>query len=78
MGKTSITKVYLGHEFDERQISTLGLDSFKQVVRPKSAPMKQYQMNIWDTAGQERFQSLTRNFFRQTDAFVICFDLTKV
>ena len=77
VGKTSLTKVYMGHEFIEGQNATIGMDFFKQVVRPKSAPMNQYQMNIWDTAGQERFQSLTRNFFRQSDAFIICFDLTR-
>lgn len=51
VGKTSITKVYMGQEFVEGQSATMGLEFLKQVVRPKSAPQKQYQMNIWDTAG---------------------------
>lgn len=34
-------------------------------------------MQIWDTAGQERFQSLSKSYYRGTDALMLCFDVTR-
>ncbi len=34
------------------------------------------QLSIWDTAGQERFESLTKMYFKDTDAALIVYDVT--
>ena len=31
---------------------------------------------MWDTAGQENFRSITRLFYKDSDAIIICFSLT--
>ena len=35
-------------------------------------------MNIWDTAGQERFQSMSRQFYQNSDIIIIVYDMTKI
>ena len=34
------------------------------------------QLTIWDTAGQERFESLTKMYFKDSDAALIVYDVT--
>ena len=34
------------------------------------------KLQIWDTAGQESFRSITRLFYQESDAVLICFDIT--
>jgi len=31
---------------------------------------------VWDTAGQERFRTITRSYFRGSNAIMLVFDLT--
>lgn len=35
-------------------------------------------MQIWDTAGQESFQSITRIFYRGTQAVLLTYDITSM
>ena len=34
------------------------------------------KLQIWDTAGQESFRSITRLFYKDSDAVFVCFDIT--
>lgn len=33
------------------------------------------KLHIWDTAGQENFRSVTKVFYRQTHAVLLCFPI---
>lgn len=33
-------------------------------------------IQLWDTAGQERFRSITRHYFRKSDAVIVVYDVT--
>lgn len=35
------------------------------------------QLNVFDTAGQERFKSLTKSYFKGTDAALFMYSLEK-
>ena len=35
------------------------------------------QLELWDTAGQEAFQSMNRTYFRQADAAIFVYDVTR-
>jgi len=35
------------------------------------------KLHIFDTAGQERFRSLTRSYFKGTDAVLFMYDMSK-
>ena len=34
------------------------------------------QLSIWNTAGQERFESVTKMYYRDSDAALIVYDVT--
>ncbi|KAL1239984.1 Ras-related protein [Trichinella pseudospiralis] len=60
---------FLGDNFQ----STVGIDYMSKVISVNGTAVK---LQVWDTAGQERFHSLTRAYYRDTDAVLLLFDLT--
>ena len=72
-GKSSIVLRYCNNEFSDSFSATIGVDFKKQYIKVDD---KLIRINIWDTAGQERFRSITRSYYRHSDAVVIVFDIT--
>ena len=35
------------------------------------------KLQIWDTAGEEKFGSITRLFYKDSDAVIVCFNLSE-
>ncbi|KRX89332.1 Ras-related protein Rab-26 [Trichinella pseudospiralis] len=50
--------------------------STSKVISVNGTAVKLQSLKVWDTAGQERFHSLTRAYYRDTDAVLLLFDLT--
>jgi small GTP-binding protein len=72
-GKTSMIYRLTCNNFLEHYISTIGIDfNIKSFV----VNDKKVKLQIWDSCGQERFNSLTRSYYRNTDAFIICYDIS--
>lgn len=60
--------------FGQRYKATIGADFLpKEIIIDD----RLITMQIWDTAGQERFQSLSKSYYRGTDALMLCFDVTR-
>ncbi|VUZ41312.1 unnamed protein product, partial [Hymenolepis diminuta] len=38
---------------------------------------KLIKLQLWDTAGQERFRSITKSYYRDADAVMLVYDVTK-
>jgi len=80
VGKTTFLFRYTDNEFNEKFISTVGIDfREKRVNYQGKNPANRSQrvhLQLWDTAGQERFRSLTTAFFRDAMGFLLMFDLT--
>ena len=72
VGKTSILLKYINNKFDESHIATIGVDYMDKTIKYKNINVK---LQIWDTSGQEKFRSIARNFYRNSDAIFIVFDL---
>ena len=72
VGKTSILIKYINNKFDESHIATIGVDYMDKTIKYKNINVK---LQIWDTSGQEKFRSIARNFYRNSDAIFIVFDL---
>lgn len=51
---------------------TLGVEFSSFLVRVEDRVLK---LQIWDTAGQENFRSVTKVFYRNTHAVVLCFPI---
>ena len=73
VGKTTLLYKYINNENTEDITPTVGLENKVKTTEINGIKTK---IQIWDTAGQEKFNSLTQNFFKNTDGILIVFDLT--
>ena len=75
VGKTSIITQFIDQTFQEDiQSTTGGTFSTKSVVCDGG---KVLQFEIWDTAGQEKYRSLTTMFYKDANAAVMVYDVTR-
>ena len=75
VGKTSIITQFIDQTFQEDQQSTTGgTFSTKSVVCDNGKILK---FEIWDTAGQERYRALTKMFYKDANAAVLVYDITR-
>jgi small GTP-binding protein len=73
VGKTCICKKFCDQSFDETERPTVHLEFGSRMVNISGHKIK---LNVWDTAGQERFRSMTRAYFRGSQAVFLVFDVT--
>lgn len=73
VGKTSIIKRYCNNQFSPSYISTVGIDFETKYLRLNG---KIINLQIWDTAGQERYKVLAKNYYKNSDGFIIVYDIT--
>lgn len=73
VGKSSILCRYSDDTFEEKVLSTIGVD-FK--VKYLTVENKNIKVGIWDTAGQERFRTLTSAYYRNAHAIILVYDCT--
>lgn len=83
VGKTSFLYQYTDGTFNNKFISTVGIDfREKRIIHRLPTTdgtlgrTQRVHLQLWDTAGQERFRSLTTAFFRDAMGFILMFDLT--
>ena len=75
VGKTSIITQFIEQTFQEDiQSTTGGTFSTKSVVCDGGKVLK---FEIWDTAGQEKYRSLTTMFYKDANAAVMVYDVTR-
>ncbi len=75
VGKTNICSTFLGLEFKEQHLATIGIEKMiSEIVIDTGDKLK---IKLWDTAGQERFKSISVKNLRYSQGAVVVFDLTK-
>lgn len=47
-----------------------------QVPPPTDPSVIHVRLNIWDTAGHERYAKITKKYYHEADACIVCYDLT--
>ena len=73
-GKTSLLLRFAEGVFSPDYRITIGVD-FK--IKTLKVDDKHVKLQIWDTAGQERFRSVSQAYFRNSDACIAVYDITK-
>jgi len=74
VGKSSLVLRFVQNDFNENTSPTIGAAFLTQKCRLESRVVK---FEIWDTAGQERFHSLAPMYYRNAQAAVVVYDITK-
>ncbi len=72
VGKTSIINRYIKSDFNENTFITQGGDCFSKILNRNG---KSLELEIWDTAGQEKFNSLVRNFYKDSFIIILVYDV---
>ena len=74
VGKTCIVGVFLGLDFQEEHLSTVGIEKNNTVIDLETG--ETIKLKLWDTAGQERFRNISVNTLKNSQAAIVVFDLT--
>lgn len=74
VGKSSVVLRFVQNDFQENKEPTIGAAFLTQKCRLEDKIIK---FEIWDTAGQERFHSLAPMYYRNAQAAIVAYDITK-
>ncbi|KAK4964271.1 Vacuolar protein sorting-associated protein 21 [Elasticomyces elasticus] len=74
VGKSSLVLRFVNNDFHPHKEPTIGAAFLTQRL---SLPTRNIKFEIWDTAGQERFASLAPMYYRNAQAALVVYDLTK-
>lgn len=74
VGKSSLVLRFVSNDFQENKEPTIGAAFLTQKCTIGDKTIK---YEIWDTAGQERFASLAPMYYRNAQAAIVVYDITK-
>mmetsp|Transcript_71227 Transcript_71227/g.200388 ORF Transcript_71227/g.200388 Transcript_71227/m.200388 type:complete len:205 (+) Transcript_71227:374-988(+) len=74
VGKSTLLLMYLEKEFIPSHEMTIGVEFGSKTLRIRNTNVK---LEIWDTAGQETYLSITRTYYRNTNACLLVYDITR-
>lgn len=74
VGKSSLVLRFVSNDFQENKEPTIGAAYLTQRCEIDDRTIK---FDIWDTAGQERFASLAPMYYRNAQAALVVYDITK-
>ena len=79
VGKTCIFKKITTGVFNERSISTIGMDrrTLNFTIKDNQGKDLEIEVQLWDTAGQERFRSITNTYYKSSKGLLLIYDITK-
>ena len=71
VGKSSLIKVAMGHDFNESEEITIVNSFLEKTIDINN---EQYKIQIWDTIGQEQYRHLTKLFFNDSKIVILVYD----
>ena len=74
VGKTCLAQRFIGQEFKDIKLSTIGQECFIKIVNINNHEIK---IKIWGTAGQERYRSIAISSIRNANGVLLVYDITK-
>ncbi|MFW9875017.1 MAG: Rab family GTPase, partial [Candidatus Thorarchaeota archaeon] len=78
VGKTSIINSFIGKEFPEQYLPTIGSKTTKkEYVIEEGGNILRVLISIWDTGGQKAFNPFNSAIYKNIDIALLAFDLTR-
>ena len=81
VGKTSLVRRFVYNKFDEKYLSTIGVQISQKQIPPVehnySGSIEQIKLILWDIAHIEKFNEVIKNYFRGSHAAIVVFDVTR-
>ena len=79
VGKTCVFKKISSNTFNEKSISTIGMDrrTLYFTIKNSQGNDLEVEVQLWDTAGQERFRSITTSYYKSSQGLILMYDITK-
>jgi len=75
VGKTAIIRRYVSNSYQENTTTTVGIAcAFKDITLDNNQVIS---LKLIDTAGQEQFRSISKAYFKNADAVLFVFDVSK-
>ncbi|KAK3670221.1 Vacuolar protein sorting-associated protein 21 [Recurvomyces mirabilis] len=74
VGKSSLVLRFVNNDFQPNKEPTIGAAFLTQKTH---LPTRTIKFEIWDTAGQERFASLAPMYYRNAQAALVVYDVTR-
>ncbi|PVU94606.1 hypothetical protein BB561_002415 [Smittium simulii] len=74
VGKSSLVLRLVNNDFQENKEPTIGAAFLTHKCQVEDKTVK---FEIWDTAGQERFHSLAPMYYRNAQAAIVVYDITR-
>ena len=75
VGKTTLINMYLGQEFTDLGLITMGNDKFMTKIKINN---NNYNLIIWDTGGTERLRLYSVNAAVNSDIIIYVFDVSNL
>ena len=73
VGKTTLLKRYVQHQFETEYIPTVGVNILKEQIEVNG---KNVNLMLWDIAGQPQFYLLHKVYYNGANGVILMFDLT--
>ncbi|ACB54056.1 putative small GTP-binding protein [Crocosphaera subtropica ATCC 51142] len=81
VGKTSLIRRFIEHQFSEEYLSTIGVSISRKSVIVSSSHEKQdpeiVQLLIWDIEGKTKFQKISPSYLKSAQGIIIVADFSR-
>ncbi|KAJ3447967.1 ras-related protein rab-24 [Anaeramoeba flamelloides] len=74
-GKSCLVNRFINETFEEKIQETVGAAFSAKTIEIGND--EQMILGVWDTAGQERFESMSKMYYRKSNAAILCYDVTQ-
>jgi len=77
VGKTSLIRQFVDHQFSDQYLSTVGVKISRKLVSIRDTTQEQLQLIIWDIEGSTRFKAIAPTYLQGAKGAVIVADVTR-
>ena len=74
VGKTSLLRQFTSGRFEEKAVSTIGLDFMDKEMTIQGESVK---LQVWDSAGQDQYFAISKITIKKVHGIVLVYDTTK-